>query len=298
MEKITNCPVCGNTNHSPYLNGIDYFLTKQPFTIVACKECGFRFTNPRPDQFEIIPYYQTENYIAHDTSKGSLLESIYKFIRKIALANKFNIIKSFPGGKTILDIGCGTGEFLNYCKIKGYTAIGIEPNSKARTFAKEKYGLTVKEETYLSELPTASIDVITLWHVLEHVHLLPEYLERIFRLLKPEGTLLIALPNSNSWDANKYKQFWAAFDLPRHLYHFTPQSLKMLVEKNKFILNKTLPLKFDSYYISLLSEKYMSGHHNYIQAFINGLVSNFYAKSHQNNYSSLIYICKLTPGGK
>jgi 2-polyprenyl-3-methyl-5-hydroxy-6-metoxy-1,4-benzoquinol methylase len=298
MEKLDHCPVCGKTSFKEFLNGKDFFLTGQPFTVVECTACGFRFTNPRPDEGEIRPYYESPDYIAHKADKGTLIEAIYKVVRKFALRNKYRIVKSSSSGNKILDIGCGTGEFLHFCKQKGLITTGIEPNLQARNFATGQYGLNVYDETYLKKIPSASFDIITLWHVLEHVHQLKEYLQQILFLLKRDGTLIIALPNSESWDAKTYEQFWAAYDLPRHLYHFTPETLKMLVEKTGFSLSETAPLKIDSFYISLLSEKYKTGSQNFMGALINGLRSNHFAKRHKNNYSSLIYICKIAEESK
>jgi len=298
MEKLEQCPVCGNHIFKEFLKGADLFLTGQEFTIVECNECGFRFTNPRPDKVEILPFYESPDYIAHNTEQGTLLESVYKFVRKYALANKYKIVKAYSQGKDILDIGCGTGEFLNYCKGKGLTVTGIEPNPKARKFAADHFSIEVKDEDYLDHLPPAGFDIITMWHVLEHVHLLDSYFQRISQALKKNGTLIIAVPNSNSWDAKKYKKFWAAYDLPRHLYHFTPATFKKLAEKNNFSLIKIMPLKFDAFYISLLSEKYKTKKQNYLKGFYNGLRSNFFGGNDGKNYSSLIYICKASNNAK
>ncbi|MEI6898403.1 MAG: class I SAM-dependent methyltransferase [Bacteroidota bacterium] len=292
MEKTLKCPACDESQFKDFLNCKDNFLTREEFSIQECLHCGLRFTNPRPAANEIGPYYESPDYIAHDAGKGTLIESVYKFVRKIALKGKFNVIKENTQGQNLLDIGCGTGEFLRFCQSQGLKVMGIEPSPKARNFAKQKYQLEVFEESQLELLPEASFDVITMWHVLEHVHNLNERFAQIQRLLKPGGTLLIAVPNSNSWDASFYRQFWAAYDLPRHLYHFTPHTLQTLLQKKQFTLARTIPLQFDAFYISLLSGKYRSGSQNYIKAIVNGFRSNIFATSHEKNYSSLIYLCK------
>jgi len=298
MEILISCPVCENTNLKVFLKGNDHFLTREEFTIVECVECGFRFTNPRPDEKEIIRYYDSPDYIAHDAGKRTLLQSIYKTIRKITLRYKYSIVQKYSIGKALLDIGCGTGEFLNYCQKKNFETTGIEPNTKARNFASEELGLNIFAEHKLDDFSPATFDVITMWHVLEHVHKLNDRMMRINQLLKPEGTLIIAVPDSDSWDASKYKDFWAAYDLPRHLYHFTQDTLKKLANKNGFFVDTIIPLKFDAFYVSLLSEKYFSGKQNYLCAFIKGIRSNIYASKNENNYSSLIYICKVVHKSK
>jgi 2-polyprenyl-3-methyl-5-hydroxy-6-metoxy-1,4-benzoquinol methylase len=293
MEIINCCPVCENNNLTTFLKGKDHFLTGEEFTIIECIDCGFRFTTPRPDEKEISRYYDSPDYIAHDARKRDLIQSIYKTIRKFTVRNKYTIVKKHSNGKALMDIGCGTGEFLNYCQKNNFDTTGIEPNEKAKKFATESFGLTVFDESILHGFSPSTFDVVTLWHVLEHVHKLPERIQQINRLLKPDGTLIIAVPNSDSWDAAKYKEFWAAYDLPRHLYHFTQDSMKKLANKNNFTVDTIIPLKFDAFYISLLSEKYSTGKQNYFNAFIKGIRSNIYGANNENNYSSLIYICKI-----
>ena len=298
MEKIAECPVCGNSGLREFLKSKDYFLSGKEFVIEECIQCRFRFTNPRPDVNEIVPYYESADYIAHDAGNGTMIESIYKFVRNIALRNKFKVIRENSNGNNLLDIGCGTGEFLHYCKNKGFHATGIEPNPKARNFAIQNYSLEVNDENHLKELPLSEYNVITLWHVLEHVHDLNGRIQTIKKLLKPDGTLLIAVPNSDSQDAQIFGQFWAAYDLPRHLYHFTPKTMKVLLERNGFTIFQTVPLKFDAYYISLLSEKYQKGKQNYFNTLKNGFKSNFSAMNHNKNYSSLIYLCRIAQEAK
>jgi SAM-dependent methyltransferase len=298
MEHIQSCPVCGKERFMEFLKGKDFFLSGEEFTIVECAGCGFRFTNPRPYGKEISRYYDSPEYISHDAKKSSLFQSIYKTLRKFSVRNKFSIIKKNSYGKSILDIGCGTGEFLNFCQKNNYTTTGIEPNEKARKYAAANFGLSVYDENSLDSFQTDSFDVITMWHVLEHVHNINERLQLIARLLKSGGILVVAVPECNSWDAINYKEFWAAYDLPRHLYHFTQVTLKRLVSKHGLEVVKILPLKLDAFYISLLSEKYLSGKQNYPKAFFNGIRSNIYAGKNENSYSSLIYICKMAQEAK
>jgi SAM-dependent methyltransferase len=298
MENLNTCPVCGNKNFKNFLSGKDHFLTGEEFSIVQCNNCGFRYTNPRPDEKEMPLYYDSEEYISHDSKKRSTLQTFYTVIRKFTIRTKFRIIKKYSNGSSLLDIGCGTGNFLNYCRKMKFETTGIEPNDKARKFAIENLSLNVYDESHLDKFHPVTFNVITMWHVLEHVHQLNERLKNIHTLLKPGGTLIIAVPDSDSWDAIEYKSFWAAYDLPRHLYHFTSVSMRNLTTKNGFRIEKTIPMLFDAFYISLLSEKYRSGQQNFFKAFYHGILSNLSGIKNKNNYSSLIYICKIAQESK
>jgi SAM-dependent methyltransferase len=290
MELLKNCPACKSASIKSFMSSRDYFLTKEEFQIAECMDCGLRFTNPRPDYNNILKYYDSEDYISHDSSRKGVLTWIYTHARSYMLKKKFNIVSAYSKGRSILDIGCGTGEFLNFCKSRGFKASGIELNDKPRESARIKYGIEVKKsiEEYASE--DQKFDCITLWHVLEHIHELEYTMNKIKMLLKPAGILIIALPNSNSWDADHYKQFWAAYDLPRHLYHFNKSSFNKFAGIHKFNVIKTLPQVLDSFYISLLSEKYRTGKTNFFKAVIKGAISNFNAGKQVMGYSSVIYI--------
>jgi predicted SAM-dependent methyltransferase len=165
---------------------------------------------------------------------------------------------------------------------------GIEPDPDARAAAQRLHGIALKTEQSLKEFNAASFSVITLWHVLEHLHDLNDNISSIKRLLKDSGKLIVAVPNHTSYDAQYYKEYWAAYDVPRHLYHFNPDSIGRLFEKHGFVLETTKPMKWDAYYVSMLSEKYKSGSTNYLNSFFRAFVSN--ARAHHSRFSSQIYI--------
>lgn len=270
---------------------IDHSVSKEKFELVKNSEYGFLVTTPLPDSSELAKYYQTDEYISHTDTKRNLFEKVYHLVREYAIKNKVVLINTEQEKGSLLDVGCGTGDFLYAAKNNGWSVLGIEPNKDARTKANSKVNNSVFDTSKLESLSADSFDVITLWHVLEHLPNLEEQIQIFKKLLKPNGILIIAVPNHNSFDANYYNEFWAAWDVPRHLWHFSQNSIKKLFGKFQIELNKTIPMKFDSFYVSLLSEKYKTGKQNPLKAFWIGFRSNLKAKS-TSEYSSLIYVFK------
>ncbi|GAB4131008.1 MAG: class I SAM-dependent methyltransferase [Bacteroidia bacterium] len=236
-------------------------------------------------------FYQSEEYISHSNTKKGVVSALYQSVRKHTLRKKLGLVESRVGRKgKALDIGCGTGEFLNTLKTAGWETLGVEPGDQAREAGKKNYGLDVREESALSTLSDKSFDLITMWHVLEHVPGLNDRVVEIGRLLKDEGVLVVAVPNRNSHDAKYYGAYWAAYDVPRHLWHFRPEDIKALFLKHGFAVKEVLPMPFDSYYVSMLSEKYKTGSTNLVSAVWRGLVSNM--KAGGDKWSSQIYIIR------
>ncbi|MBE0392047.1 bifunctional 2-polyprenyl-6-hydroxyphenol methylase/3-demethylubiquinol 3-O-methyltransferase UbiG [Flavobacterium sp. PL002] len=276
-------------NKKHFLTVKDHSVSKEIFELYYDEELDMLITSPQPSLATLGKYYESPDYISHTDSKRSLFEKAYHFVKNIALKNKLNLINSLqPQKGSILDIGAGTGDFLSVAKQNGWKTVGVEPSEKAKQIASSK-GVSFVEKT--SELGNHSFDVISMWHVLEHVPNLDEQIKELKRLLKPDGSLIIAVPNFKSFDAQHYKTFWAAYDVPIHFWHFSKNAIKMLFEKEGMELEKVLPMKFDSFYVSLLSEKYQSGKMNYIKAFFIGLQSNLKAKRNLE-YSSHIYVLK------
>lgn len=292
-EKVfrKNCPGCESNDFSEFMTTRDYFLTQEEFKLARCNSCDLVFTNPIPSIADLPAYYDSPDYLSHKISKFSPTGFIYNQLREINLKGKFKLISKFKKTGKILDIGQGTGEFLNFMQKKGWEAKGVEPNESARKFAQNNYNLSVVEEYGINDLQANTFDVITMWHVLEHVVDLRERMQQISKLLRRDGVLVIAVPNLNSPDSQKYKEKWAAIDVPRHLYHFTPQTMDSLLNSTGFQLIKSHPLKLDAYYVSLLSEKYLKNSFPYPSAFINGLRSNIVARK-ENNYSSMVFVAK------
>ena len=277
---------------SIFLKVKDHSVSGESFQLIKNETYGFLETFPQPEEQKLSEYYKTENYISHTDSKRNLLEKAYHVVRNISLKRKLKLINSFESEeKKILDVGCGTGDFLKVAQLNNWQVSGIEPNEQARQIANQKTNNVVFEAEQLSNFEKHSFDVISLWHVLEHLPKLHEHISILKNLLKVNGTLLIAVPNHASYDAKYYENFWAAYDVPRHLWHFNQTSISKLFESNNMQVVKTHPMKFDAYYVSLLSEKYKSGFMNPIKGFWTGLRSNMKAKQ-STEYSSLIYVIK------
>lgn len=282
----------GKQSKNVFISVKDYSVSGEVFELVKNETFGFLETIPQPDLEKLPEYYKSDDYISHTDSKRNLFERTYHIIKKMALRRKLSLINSFSKQKgTLLDVGCGTGDFLEFSKQKGWRVVGIEPNDQARAIANKKTNNSVYKTNHLLNLENHSFDIITLWHVLEHLPNLEEHIAEFKRLLKPNGTLIIAVPNYKSYDAKIYKTYWAAFDVPRHLWHFSKESIKILMETFKMNVVKMYPMQFDAFYVSLLSEKYSTGRMTIFRPFFIGLLSNLKA-IWSKEYSSIIYCVK------
>lgn len=277
------------TNKKHFLTVQDFSVSQEIFELFYDETLDMLITHPQPGLDVLGKYYESADYISHTDSKRSIFEKAYHFVKNIALKNKLDLINSYQSSKgLILDIGAGTGDFLTVAQNDGWKTVGVEPSDKAKAIAKNK-GVSFVENT--SELGSHTFDVISMWHVLEHVPNLDEQIKELKRLLKPSGTLIVAVPNFKSFDAKHYGNFWAAYDVPIHFWHFSKTAIQKLFAKENMKLEKVLPMKFDSFYVSLLSEKYKTGKMNYFKAFFVGLRSNWKAKQ-KMEYSSHIYVLK------
>jgi len=291
-EFITTCPVCDHQKFTPYIISKDYTVTGEEFSLQKCSHCNFIFTNPRPGAVDIGRYYESENYISHSGKSETLFDKIYLTARNITLGWKHDLIKKYsPTPSTILDYGCGTGNFLNYIKKAGWKVAGIEPSEQARQKSTELITSNVYKD--INGIHGGKFKIITLWHVLEHIHDLNTTIQELKNRLSKEGYLIIAVPNPNSHDSQYYKSHWAAYDVPRHLWHFTRNTMKPLMAKNGLRIVEVKPMKLDSFYVSLLSEGYKNPSQSKVttglKAFMQGLRSNLSARI-TKEYSSLIYI--------
>ncbi len=296
-EQVSNCPVCKGTSFKHFLTSRDFTYSQEEFNIQVCADCGLLATNPRPDQNSIGEYYKSEQYISHTRKPNSVIDFIYLKARTYTLRWKHKVIASKKNGVGhLLDYGCGTGEFMAYMSAKNWKVSGVEPSDKARDKAQEltnNLNAVIDEDVkhFLGE----KFDVITMWHVLEHVPQPDALLTQLKSMLKRNGLLIIAVPNNESYDAGYYNQHWAGYDVPRHFWHFTKSTILQLFSSRGLYVDEIVPMKLDAYYVSLLSEKYKNPQGQNMMSFIRaiktGLLSNSKAKK-SLNYSSLIYIAR------
>jgi 2-polyprenyl-3-methyl-5-hydroxy-6-metoxy-1,4-benzoquinol methylase len=295
LERLNKCPLCKSGLFLNLGEVTDHSISGQKFLLSKCSKCHLVFTNPRPDETSIQEYYVSESYVSHQDKSNNLTNFLYKIIRKVTIRHKLNWLNTFNSKKgNLLDIGCGTGYLLEAAARDGWKGIGIEPDPTARKLANSK---NLEVESEISKVyKKEHYQCITMFHVLEHVHQLRKLGKKLSKMLKTEGTLLIAVPNLNSFDSNYYKADWAGLDVPRHLYHFTKDTIQYFAKDNGFLITDTIPMKFDSFYVSLLSETYRNKNNkmweHYKNGFITGLKSNRWAKKNELNYSSILFILK------
>ncbi|MBT3621351.1 MAG: class I SAM-dependent methyltransferase [Flavobacteriales bacterium] len=290
MILLDKCPICNGQKLVKKIDCIDYSTSKEKFTIVSCETCNFTFTNPRPKDESLGEYYKSDMYISHTNNTKGLFNWMYQTVRNYAIGTKVSLLKIVKEKGVHLDIGCGTGEFLNACENEGFSTKGIEPSALARQQAIDNFKLSVSENTDLEQFQNNEFDSISMWHVLEHIPNLNKTIKQFERILNTKGKVIIAVPNHKSWDANYYKEYWAAWDVPIHLWHFSKETIEKLFNKHGFILMKKKPMLFDSFYVSLLSEEFKTGKKKFISGFTIGLISNIIGLFTKRGCSSIIYV--------
>ena len=289
---VHSCPVCGGNKFSPFLTCTDFFVSEEEFKIKQCSNCGFKITEEIEDEQNIGHYYQSEKYISHSNTTKGFVNSIYHRIRKYMLGRKRRLVEKSAAIRkgNLLDVGTGTGFFLNEMREYGWQVTGVEKSEDARKFAKSEFDLNNLPTEELFELKETSYDVVSLWHVLEHIHQLDVNMEQFSKLLKKDGKLIIAVPNHHSYDAKHYKQFWAAYDVPRHIWHFAPEQMEAFGKKHGFKLMGLHTMPFDSFYVSMLSEKYKKASLAILKGILHGTISWFGSLLNRGRCSSVIYV--------
>jgi 2-polyprenyl-3-methyl-5-hydroxy-6-metoxy-1,4-benzoquinol methylase len=295
METIihyTSCPACKSTSIKEALTAKDYTVSNKIFAVWECGNCSFRFTQDVPNATAIAPYYQSDAYVSHSDTQEGLVNRLYHIVRRYTLKGKCILIQQYTGLQrgNLLDIGAGTGAFAHAMQLAGWEITALEPDENARKISLNKYQLQLQSSENIYEMPSNQFDAITMWHVLEHVHDLHGYLEKFSTILKPNGTVFIAVPNYTCYDAKSYQQYWAAYDVPRHLYHFSPKSMELLAAAKGFTVKAFKPMWFDSFYVAMLSEQYKNGKNNLFKAFFTGVITTLQSLMNVKKSSSIIYV--------
>lgn len=292
-ETLIQCPLCGAGELAPLLTATDATASTETFIIQKCVPCGFAFTNPRPDKEHIGRYYKAETYISHSDSTRRLQDRLYQSVRRRTLEQKHKLIAKYHSSGSILDYGCGTGDFLAHMGKQGYSTTGVEPSPEARAHATKKHAL-VPAANLNAILPDTTFQVVTLWHVLEHIHDLEGTVSELTQKLAHGGLLVIAVPDRESWDAHHYAGDWAAWDVPRHLYHFRRADIRKLIGRHGLQLLRPMPMWFDAYYVSMLSEQHkgVPVFRSLIKGALYGLLSNLFAVCSQRPTSSTLYLAQ------
>ena len=283
------CPWCQSEKAHLYLSLKDYFLTQEPFEIMVCEECGLLYTTPKPSDEKLGDYYKSDDYYSHQENKKGFIPRVYETVKSVNLKHKIAIATQGKEPGRLLDIGCGVGDFLHFAEQNGWQCTGAEPSEDASSIAKKRIKAEIMLPKDLEKLPDESFDVITMWHVLEHVSDLQWQVNQLNRLLKKGGRLVIALPNFRSYDAQYYKDKWAAYDVPRHLNHFSQDSIAKIFNINGLVNKPTQKLVWDAFYISFMSEKYRQKRLPLLRGIYRGMISNLKARK-SGEWSSLVYV--------
>ena len=283
------CPWCGSEKAQINLWLKDEFLSKEDFHICECLSCGLLYTMPRPNKEKIGEYYKSEEYYSHQENKKGFIPRLYESVKKVNLKHKYNLATQGLNVGKMLDIGCGVGDFLHTAEEHGWKCTGVEPSEDAKAIAKTKTKADIINSEAIEKIPDASFDLITMWHVLEHVDDLKWQIEQLHRLTKTKGRIVIAVPNYKSYDGQYYKELWAAYDVPRHLSHFNKNVLTKIFQSKHLELVRTDKLIWDAYYISYMSEQYKQHKFPLLKGAIRGCISNCKARR-TKEWSSMVYI--------
>ena len=292
-QTITTCPICGGTQLKPYLTCVDHLASGEMFQLSQCTRCGMLLTQDAPAEEDMGAYYATPAYISHSDTRKGLVNRLYHLARELMLRRKAKLVARVaqrPEGGRLLDLGAGTGYFAQYMANRGWDVTAIEPDSGARDFARQHFGLELQPIEALDRMPEGSQDAITLWHVMEHVHRLGQTWDLLHRLLTPEGVLVVAVPNWHSTDARHYGAYWAAYDVPRHLWHFTPSTIQQLASAHGFAMAERRAMPLDAFYVSMLSERYMRHPLPLPRGLLNGLAAWIRSWGRKDRSSSMIYV--------
>ncbi|MCQ2238004.1 MAG: class I SAM-dependent methyltransferase [Bacteroidaceae bacterium] len=292
VRHLEKCPVCGSVQLKHFLTCTDCYATGENFHILKCSKCGFKMTQDVPVEAEIGRYYESPDYISHTNTRSGIMNRVYHWVRSYMLKKKAKLVEEACHMKKgrILDIGCGTGYFAHTMQQRDWDVEAIEKSADARAFAWQHFNLNVLDESHMNSFNDRSFNAITMWHVMEHIEDLPALWSLLKRQLQDQGRLIVAVPNCSSADAAVYNSMWAAYDVPRHLWHFTPDTMQQMASQNGFVLCERYPMPFDAFYVSMLSEKYLGNPVYFLKGLWTGAVCGLKSIVRSDRSSSIIYV--------
>ena len=262
--------VSRGTNSCNSIETKDYLVTHESF-FVEEKEKGISFTHPVIADEEIDKYYNTTAYLSHSSNK-TLISFFFDLFSNIMVKKKTSFMLGLGGVSAYLDYGCGIGKLISSMNKKGVASYGYDTSSLAISVCNNK---SLNASSNLDDLPN-KYDLISFWHSLEHVSDYTKVLKKTKKMLSKNGTMVVALPNYDSFDAKFYSKFWAAYDTPRHRVHFTKKGFIKAASQLGFEVVKTKPLFLDSFYISMMSEKYKQSLFYFLKGLFIGALSNLF----------------------
>lgn len=291
--EIKACIVCGSTDHQTELLVTDWLVTQEKFNVKRCNKCLFRFTANPPSAEAAGKYYETEEYVEHSDNNDGFINKLYHFGRKWMMKYKLSLIQNLQTGNRLLDVGSGAGYFLNFMQQSGYAVEGVEISEKAVKGCKDKYNIDAYHPSRLiGNKIEINVDIITLWHVFEHVYEYDEYFNSFSKLLSKDGRLIIAMPNYKCLEEKIYRTHWNGYDTPRHLWHFTPETFKKFAADRGFEIVKMKSLPLDPFYNSMISASYKKSFTLLPITLLNGILSSILSSISLKHSSSIVYILK------
>lgn len=292
MPDMSVCPACQATTATDLFQARDHLVSGREFLIRRCTNCGMGWTVDPPAEEDAGKYYVSDEYISHTDSKQSLADRLYHLARGFMLKRKGKLVDSAVGKSAgiMMDFGSGTGYFAAFMQQRGWQVTGIELSEMARNYSVERFGIRAIGPQQVRDLPSASADCVTFWHVLEHLYDPAGWMDEVKRILKDDGRCIIALPNFASADAEWFGKRWAALDVPRHLWHFSPQAFREFAEKQGFVCESTSALPLDLFYISLLSYRNDGKGMPLARGVLTGVVIALRSLFRRDSASSLVYV--------
>lgn len=297
-ERLNPCPLCGAIETVPYATCSDHASSRLQYLLLRCPACGVVFTDNHPEEDEMEQFETLDSQIRRADSPEGITERLYRHVRRRMLRRKAGLVvrQSYRDSGTLLNYGAKRGFFSDHMERKGWKVTSVDRHHENRQFSLEHFHHRMSGMQEMSDFTPETFDVITLWHVFEHENEPERLLDTFHRILRPGGILVMSCPNICSTDAMHYGPYWAAYDVPRHLWHFNPVSLNRLVHRHGFTLMHHEKMPYDCFYISIMSEQYMMHRLAFLRGMAYGLHSWLVSLTRRGRSSSIVYVFRKTNG--